>query len=134
MKAATARKLEKTSWLAQTIADKKEIEFNTKGATPRYSCLQTLYTIVTEADRNNENIRYENSNGARGIIISNIPSLAIEYGIDFNQEGMEGKIRGLAERYKDGDGNYIVIVKTTHDMNSAIITGISELLYQMGTH
>jgi hypothetical protein len=45
---------------------------------------------------------------------------------------MQNSLRGLAERYKDDDGNYIVSVLTTHDLNSAIIKDVSELLFQMG--
>ncbi len=73
----TARRLDDTSWLAQTISDKIEIEFD--------------------------------------------------------REGMRCKLNGLAERYKDDDGMYLVSVLTTHDLNSTIIKDISELLYRMGT-
>jgi hypothetical protein len=44
------------------------------------------------------------------------------------------KLRGLAERYKDDNGQYIVCVLTTHDLNSATIKDVSELLYQLGKH
>jgi len=44
---------------------------------------------------------------------------------------MQAKLRGLAERYKDDDGMYIVTVATTHDLNYAIIKDITELLHQM---
>ena len=42
MKTATTRKLEETSWLAQTIADKMEVESNKNGYTARWHCLHTL--------------------------------------------------------------------------------------------
>jgi hypothetical protein len=47
---------------------------------------------------------------------------------------MQNKLRGLAERYKDDEGMYLVSVLTTHDLNSCIIKDLGELIYQMGTH
>ena len=130
----TMRKLEDSSWLAQTIKDKMEIEFEKNGASARWNCLHTLHIIVNEADSaDNENIYYDNNNGKRTITICEIPSL-MKHGTDFDKEGMRCKIRGLAERYKDDDGMYLVNVLTTHDLNSASIKDISELLYQIGTH
>jgi len=67
----------------------------------------------------------------RQIIICDIPSLAIEQGLDFDRNGMQNKLRGLAEKYKDDDWQYIVSVLTTNDLNSATIKDISELMYQM---
>ena len=133
-KKAIGRKLEDTSWLAQIIKDKMDIESDQNGFTPRLKCLQTLHIIVSEADdTENANITYENLDGKRQIIIRDIPSL-MKHGTDFDREGMKCKLRGLAERYKDNNGMYLVSVKTTHDLNSATIYDISELLYQMGTH
>lgn len=125
------RKLEDTSWLAQSIKDKMDVEFETNGITSRWNCLHVLHIIVNQADDlNNENIFYEN----RQIIIRDIPSLTCEYGFDFNREGMQSKLRGLAERYKDEDGHYLVSVLTTHDLNSAKINDISELMYQLSSN
>ncbi len=131
MKKQTMRKLEDSSWLAQTIKDKMEVEFDKNGPSPRWRTLQTFHTIVNEADdAENESIYYDNQDGKRQIIVSDIPSL-MKHGTDFDREGMRCKLRGLAERYKDDDGMYIVSVLTTHDLNGATIKDVSELLYQM---
>ena len=116
----TVRKLEDTSWLAQIIKDKMDVEFDKNGASTRWHCLHTLHIIVNEADDpNNRAIYYDNHNGKRSIVISEIPFT------------MQNNLRGLAERYKDDDGNYIVSVLTTHDLNSAIIKDVYELLFQI---
>ena len=126
------RKLEDTSWLAQIVKDKMDTEFNKNGASTRWHCLHTLHIIVNEADdHNNQSIYYDNYSGKRSIVICQIPSLAIKHGTNFDIYGMQCKLRGLAERYKDDDGNYIVSVLTTHDLNSAAIKDVSELLFFM---
>lgn len=123
------RKLNDTSWLAQTIQDKMDIEINENGITSKWNCLNTLHIIVNEADDiNNDKIYYGDTKNQ--IIISEIPSL-MKHGSDFSTEGMQNKLRGLAERYKDDEGNYIVHVRTTLDLNTATINDISELMYQM---
>lgn len=127
------RKLEDTSWLAQIIKDKMDAEFENNGNTSRWHCLQTLHIIVNEADdTNNDKIYYSNYNGKRSIVICEIPSL-MKYGTDFDTNGMQCKLRGLAERYKDDDGMYIVSVLTTNDLNSATIKDISELMFQISS-
>ena len=132
-KKTTSRKLDDTSWLAQSIRDKMETEFERNGyGTSRWHCLQTFHIIVNEADDpENHNIYYDTYNGKRSITICDIPSL-MKHGTDFDREGMRCKLNGLASRYTDDDGDYIVSVLTTHDLNSATIKDISELLYQMG--
>lgn len=130
----TMRRLEDTSWLAQSIKDKMEVEFDSHRASTRWHCLHTFHVIVNEADDlENKAIYYDNYNSKRAIVICEIPSL-VKHGTDFDIHGMQCKLRGLAERYKDDDGQYIVSVLTTHDLNSATIKDVSELLYQMGTH
>lgn len=132
MKKIKTRELTDTSWLAQSIKDRMEVEFDNNGTTSRYNCLNTLHIIVNAVDDpNNENIYYDDYNGKRSIIIRDIPSMALEHGLDFNQEGMQNKLRGLAERYTDDDGQYLVSVLTTHDLNSARINDLSELMFQM---
>jgi len=129
----TIRKLEDTSWLAQTIQDKMDVESDKNGFSSRWHCLHILKIIVNEADdSNNQTIYYDNYNGIRSIIICEIPSL-MKHGTNFDVYGMQCHLRGLAERYKDDDGNYIVSVSTTHDLNSATIKDISELLYAMAS-
>ena len=130
------RTLEDSSWLAQTIKDKMDAESEKMGLYPstRYSCLNILYIIVREADnQENQNIYYDNYNGKRSIVIRDIPSMAIEHGTDFDRNGMQAKLRGLAERYRDDNGMYIVSVLTTNDLNSAIIKDLSELIFQMNS-
>lgn len=128
----TVRQLEDTSWLAQTIQDKMDVEFDKNGASARWHCLHTLHIIVNEADNsNNHKIYYDNYNGRRSIVICEIPSLVLKHGANFDVYGMQCSLRGLAERYKDDDGNYIVSVLTTNDLNSATIKDLSELMFQL---
>lgn len=132
----TMRKLNDTSWLAQVIQDKMDVEFDKNRGSSRWNCLHTLHIIVNEADNpDNDNIYYSNDYypHARSIIIRKIPSL-MKHGSDFDISGMQAKLRGIAERYTDEDGQYIVSVSTTFDLNSAVIKDISELMFQMGTH
>jgi len=125
------QKLEDSSWLAQAIRDKMRLEFSRNGNSGRYFSLLTAYVIVKEADDpENENIFYNYYQSKRRIIIRDIPSLSIKHGSDFSREGMRSKLLGLAERYKYDDGSYIVDVRITHDLNSAIID-ISELIFAM---
>ena len=132
-KQQTVRKLDDTSWLAQSIRDKMSVEFDKNGNSSRYFGLQTLYVIVQEADDpENEKIYYDNYRGKRQIIIHDIPSLVIKHGMDFSSEGMRSKLLGLAEKYKDDDGMYIVDVRITHDLNSAYINDIHGLLLAIG--
>lgn len=134
MKNQTTRKLEDTSWLAQVIKDKMDVEFEKNYGSPRWHALHTLHIIVNEADdENNSNIYYDTYKGIRSIVICEIPSLT-KHGTDFDTYGMQCMLRGLAERYKDDNGMYIVSVLTTNDLNSATIKDISELMYQLGTH
>lgn len=133
MKKQTMRKLEDTSWLAQIIQDKMDVEFEKNGASNRWHALHTFHIIINEADDpNNQNIYYDNYNEKRAIIIREIPSL-MKHGTDFDAYGMQCRLRGLAERYKDDDGQYLVSVLTTHDLNSATVKDVSELVYQVGT-
>jgi len=126
------RKLTDSSWLAQILSDKMQAEFGKNGNSIRYGCLHTLYCLIREADdTENHSIYYDNCNGKRQIIICEIPSLVSKWGTDFDKWGMQAKLRGLAERYTDDDGNYLVHVLTTHDLNSATVSDLSELVYQL---
>jgi hypothetical protein len=132
MKNKQTRKLEDTSWLAQIIKDKMDVEFAKNGGSTRWHCLHTLHIIVNEADDpDNHSIYYDADTYKNVITICQIPSL-MKHGTDFDREGMRRKLRWLAERYKDDDGQYLVSVLTTNDLNSATIKDVSELLYQMG--
>lgn len=134
MRKQFTRKLEDTSWLAQIIQDKMDIEFEKNDNSSRWQCLHILKIIVNEADnQDNHNIYYDTYNSKRSIIICEIPSL-MKHGTDFDTNGMQCGLRGLAERYKDDNGMYIVSVLTTNDLNSATINDVSELMYQLGTH
>lgn len=136
MKKQTVRKLEDTSWLAQIIKDSMDVEFEKNNyVTSRWNCLHTLHIVVNEADDpENHEIYYDNQAGKRRIIICDIPSLAAKHGSNFDKEGMQCKLYGISARYTADDGSYLVSVLTTHDLNSATINDISELMYQMRTH
>jgi hypothetical protein len=127
------RELQETSWLAQVIADKMEAESGKFGLYPtsRWNCLHTLLAIVNEADDpENDKIYYDNCDGKRQIIICDIPSL-VKHGTDFDREGMRNKLSGMAEKYKDDEGMYLVHMLVTHDLNSAVIKDVSGLLFAM---
>lgn len=98
--------------------------------TPKYFVLEVLKIIVNEAD-NNDNlaIYYQNMGGKLEIVVCDIPSMT-QHGTAFDLEGMRNGLRGLAERYKDDEGNYTVFVNTTHDLNSATIN-VSDLMYEL---
>ncbi|MFA6071563.1 MAG: hypothetical protein WC810_23550 [Janthinobacterium sp.] len=133
----STRKLEDTSWLAQVIKDKMDAESEKMGlwVSSRWNALNTLHIVVNEADdQTNDNIYYDTYNRKRSITICEIPSLTIKHGYDYDTEGMQCRLRGLAERYKDDDGMYIVSVLTTNDLNSATIKDLEELMFQIGTH
>jgi len=135
-KKIVTRKLEDSSWLAQIVQDKIDVEFDKMGSWPsgRYNALRTLHIIINEADdTENGNIYYDTYNGKRSITICEIPSL-MKHGTDFDTNGMQCRLRGLQERYKDDDGMYIVSTLTTNDLNSCTIYDIEELMYQLGTH
>ena len=128
------RQLEESSWLAQIIVDKMEVEFDKNGASNRYNCLQTLLIIVREADNpDNIEIYHDTYNGKRSITICDIKPM-YEYGMDFDSEGMRCKLRGLALSYKDDNGMYLVSVLTTNDLNSAMITDLNNLMFQLSAH
>lgn len=126
------RKLEETSWLAQILADKMHLEWDKNRASVYWHSLQTLKIIINEADDDENNKIYYDNSTKRKVVICEIPSLIEKHGTDYSTYGMQCSLRGLAERYRDDDGLYIVSVLTTHDLNSAIINDLSELLYQMG--
>lgn len=130
------RKLEQGSWLAQSVADMMQAEFEVNGISSRWLCLQVFFLVVSAADDpEDSNIRYERiphpEGVKRGIVIRDIPSLISEEGSDFDREGMRSKLLGLAARYKDDEGRGLVSVLITHDLNSAKIVDVSELMYQL---
>ena len=127
MRKNITRKLEESSWLAQIIADKMDVEFAKNGPSIKWMCLHIFKILVNEADNKNNGIYYANYDNHLQVIIPTIPSL-MKYGSDFDTDGVQAKLRGLAERYKDDDGDYIVSVLTTHDLNSAIIKDVSLLM------
>ena len=131
MRRAKTRELQESSWLAQIIQDRMDIESDAKGFTSRWHNLQTLKIIVNEADDpNNDTIYYDNYDGKRQIIICDIPSL-MKHGLDFCREGMRSKLLGLQASTTDDNGMYTVILLITHDLNSATINDVSELLNQI---
>ncbi len=119
-KTKATRKLEETSWLAQSIADMMSVEFDKNGVSGRYSSLAIFKIIVNETDNKNNpygiHYRRDERTCSLLIIIPDIPSLVIKHGTDFDRDGMRGALMGLEARYQDA-----VSAKTTHDMNSAVI-------------
>jgi hypothetical protein len=115
MKKQSTRKLADTSWLAQVLADRMEVEFSKNGQSGRWNALNVLHTVINMAD--NGSAEYRNDNGKRQVIITN-PSYNLQCGL-----------LGLAARY----GSNLVYVLATHDLNSAEITDLSELVYQMSS-
>lgn len=131
MKKSGYRELTESSYLAMSISDKASEEFSINGPSSRYQRLVTLLYIVNEADDpQNPDIYYQNYQGIRQIVIRNIPSL-FKHGLDFTRDKMRGRLYGLAETVKDVDGAYLVDVKITHDLNSAIITDLQMLLIRI---
>jgi len=131
-KVTTARKLEETSWLAQIIQDKMDVESDTNGHTRRWHNLHIFKIIVNAADDpENGTIYYDDYDGKRRIIICDIPSMIAKYGTDFSREGMRSKLLGLQASTTDDEGMYTVNLLITHDLNSATINDISDLLYRI---
>ena len=131
MKKSGCRKLTDTSYLAMSIKDKMDIESLANGISYRWKNLLTLLLIVREADNaENGNIYYQNTNGKREIIIRKIQGMPDE-GTDYTTEGMRRKLTGLQESVRDENGNYILSVLTTHDLNSARINDLQELLIRI---
>ena len=117
VKKTTTRRLDETSWLAQAVADRMEVEYSKNGKSAKWSALKTFKFIVNCADTNEWSMAYDNDDRThnRLIVVPNIPY------------GMQPDFLGLAERYKDEDGNYTVRVLVTHDLNSAVIN-VSRLM------
>ena len=131
MTKSSSRKLTDTSYLAMSIKDKMDIESLANGISYRWKNLLTLLLIVREADNvENGNIYYQNTNSKRDIIIRKIEGMPAE-GTDYTTEGRRKKLTGLQETVRDENGNYILSVLTTHDLNSARINDLQELLIRI---
>ena len=111
-----ARNLEETSWLAQALRD--SIDAGQGGDDGKTACLITLYQLVRLADSGN-GARYETHRGKRQIIVSQIP------------HKLQNALLGLSARYPGGEGGPLVSVLVTHDLNSAVINDLSELVFQV---
>ncbi len=116
-KKITTRKLEETSWLAQGLADRMDIEVKENGESGEWNALRTFKFAVNCADTCEWGMYYDNDTRTnnRLIIVPNIPY------------GMQSNFLGLAERCKDAEGHYTVHVLVTHDLNSAVIN-VSRLM------
>jgi len=122
MKKIKTRKLEETSWLAQIVRDRISecIDRNNMLKAAHYS---VLLSIIHEAEKTDvEDVYFD----GRQIIICNLRSMN---GCD--RDYLICNLRGMQERYTDIDGMYLISVLTTHDLNSATIKDISELLFEM---
>ena len=103
MKQTSTRKLEETSWLAQSIYDRME---NADQETAKYKGLSLLKFLVNNADNpgNTWGIRYEKNDrtGEIEIWVKEIPY------------GMQPDFLGISSRYKDDEGMNILEVLVTH--------------------
>lgn len=106
MKKTNARKLEETSWLAQTIADMMAVEFEENGESGRWLVLRTFKFIVRCADTGEWGMFYDNDQRTNNQLVI-VPSIPF---------GMQSDFLGLEARYQ-GTAN----VLTTHNLNSATI-------------
>lgn len=102
----------------------------------RAKLLNALSFIIKQAESEGndrvyfttKNIGHGNMN--QGIVIQDISALwemRYELGSDFNPEYM---LNGMQAATQDRDG-YCMSVLTTHDLNSATIDNISELIYRI---
>jgi hypothetical protein len=112
MKKTTTRKLEETSWLAQSITDMMTVEFEKNGQSSKWLVLRTFKFIVRCADTGEWGMFYDNDHRTNNRLVV-VPSIPY---------GMQPDFLGLQARYQDA-----VNVLTTHDLNSAIIN-ISRLM------
>lgn len=109
---ATTRKLEETSWLAQTVADMITVEFDKNGQSSKWLVLRTFKFVVRCADTGEYGMFYDNDRRTnnRLVIVPSIPC------------GMQPDFLGLEANFQDA-----VNVLTTHDLNSAVIN-VSRLM------
>jgi len=121
--------MKKTLSLQTQIQKKIKDEIKNNGFTNRLNLLNTLNVMIKEADDSSvHDIYYNTSQSIVSIIICDIPSLTLKYGTNYDRDGIQSKLRGLAENCKDDNGDYIVSVATTHDLNTAIIKDVNKLL------
>ena len=126
MRRPALRKLEETSWLAQIVRDRMAA-CNDSGNITKASMYSVLLSVIHEAENPEaEDVYFDTYGGRRGIIICRLRSMD-----GCEREYLERVLRGIGERYKDVDGDYIVSVVTTHDLNHAYIKSISGLLEEM---
>jgi hypothetical protein len=118
MKKTTMRKLEETSWLAQVIADKMDVEFSKNGESGKWLALKTFKFVVNCADTGEWGMRYENIEKYNAGLVRQIIIPTIPY-------GMQPEFLGMQARYDRDD---IISVLVTHDLNSAVIKDTSRLM------
>lgn len=110
--ATRTRRLDDTSWLAQSINDMMVVESERCGQSSRWLVMRTLLTVVRYADTGEREMFYTNDQQTnnRLVVIPSIPS------------GMQPDLLGLDARYQ---GTAQVLV--THGLNSAVIN-VSRLM------
>ena len=118
MRKTPARKLEETSWLAQTLSDKIEIEFSENGESAKWRAFKFFKFVVNCADTGEWGMRYENIEKYNTGLVRQIVIPTIPY-------GMQPEFLGMQARYDRDD---IISVLVTHDLNSAIIKDISRFM------
>jgi hypothetical protein len=115
--------MEITSKIVDRIA---EMEAVANGTTVKWQSLRVLSLLLESADDENDNSVYRDD---RGLVICNIPSYALAEGTSYSTEGMRSYLLGMAARFTDDDGRRLINVLVTHDLNSATIPDIGELIY-----
>ncbi|MCQ4924869.1 hypothetical protein NE686_17335 [Tissierella carlieri] len=124
----TIRELSDTSWLAQIVKDKMDVEFERNGNSTKARSYSVLHSIINEADDpDNHNIYYADMGySGKGIVICDIRDTKA-----LSEDYMRSMLLGMQSNYTNDDESYIISVLITHDLNSATIKSISDLLYAM---
>jgi hypothetical protein len=118
MRKITKRKLEETSWLAQILADKMEVELSENGESAKWRAFKFFKFVVNCADTGEWGMRYENIEKYGAGLVRQIVIPTIPY-------GMQPEFLGMQAKYDRGD---VISVLVTHDLNSAIIKDISRFM------
>jgi hypothetical protein len=92
---------------------------------PKWLSMDMIRKILMRVD--GDNISTECTTKGLIVTISPIRSM-LEEGSDFSVYGIQTRLRGMAERYKNEDGSYNIDLKTTHDLNSCRIN-LTEFMF-----
>ena len=108
------KKVVKQYSLVEYLQDRANEEFNRDRN--KYNALITLKALTEEAENpNNPEIYF--MDGRKTLNATEIPSFTLTYGTDFCKEGMRNKLLCIKENYRDEDGNYLMQVGVTLDLD-----------------